>query len=54
MQIVLRGGAPSAVLDRADVGPEWTVDAVHLYSSELGPKPRYERLASIALAYAEE
>jgi 2'-5' RNA ligase len=28
------------------VGPEWTVDAVHLYSSELGPKPRYERLAS--------
>jgi 2'-5' RNA ligase len=30
------------------VGPEWTVDAVHLYSSELGPKPRYERLASIA------
>ena len=36
------------------VGPEWTVDAVHLYSSELGPKPRYERLASIALAHAEE
>lgn len=32
------------------VGPEWTVDAVHLYSSELGPKPRYERLSSAALS----
>ena len=31
------------------VGPEWTVDAVHLYSSELGPKPRYERLVSVPL-----
>jgi RNA 2',3'-cyclic 3'-phosphodiesterase len=36
------------------VGPEWTVDAVHLYSSELGPKPRYERLATVALEHAQE
>jgi 2'-5' RNA ligase len=32
------------------VGPEWTVDAVHLYSSELGPKPRYERLFTADIA----
>jgi 2'-5' RNA ligase len=44
-----RLGADLAALD-GYVGPEWTVDAVHLYSSELGPKPRYERLASVALA----
>jgi 2'-5' RNA ligase len=31
-------------------GPEWTVDAVHLYSSQLGPRPSYERLASTPLA----
>jgi 2'-5' RNA ligase len=36
------------------VGPEWTVDAVHLYSSELGPKPRYDRLATAALSHAQE
>lgn len=31
--------APSA-------GPIWTVDAVHLFASRLGPSPRHERLAS--------
>ena len=25
-QLVLRGDRPTAVLDRVDVGPEWTVD----------------------------
>jgi len=25
-QIVLRGGHPGAVLDRVEIGPEWTVD----------------------------
>jgi len=25
-QLVLRGDRPIAVLDRVDVGPEWTVD----------------------------
>src|SRR5262245_818372 len=28
------------------VGPQWTVDAVHLYSSKLGAHPEYERIAS--------
>jgi 2'-5' RNA ligase len=28
------------------VGPEWTVDAVHLVASELGPHPRHTRLSS--------
>jgi RNA 2',3'-cyclic 3'-phosphodiesterase len=32
------------------VGPEWTVDAVRLYSSELGPRPRYECLATVPLS----
>jgi 2'-5' RNA ligase len=45
--------ADLAALD-SYVGPEWTVDAVHLYSSELGPKPRYERLGSIAVAHVAE
>ena len=31
-------------------GPLWSVDAVHLVASELGPKPHYTRLASIPLA----
>jgi hypothetical protein len=28
-------------------GPEWTVDAVHLVHSQLGPKPVHERLTSV-------
>jgi len=31
------------------VGPMWTVDAVHLVASELGPDPRHTRLATIPL-----
>lgn len=27
-------------------GPTWTVEAVHLFASHLGPSPRHERLAS--------
>jgi 2'-5' RNA ligase len=32
------------------VGPVWTVDAVHLVDSELGPNPVHTRLASYPLA----
>jgi 2'-5' RNA ligase len=38
-----------AVLEAYE-GPLWSVDAVHLVASELGPKPIYTRLASIPLA----
>jgi 2'-5' RNA ligase len=31
------------------VGPPWTVDAVHLVSSELGPDPKHTRLATVPL-----
>lgn len=31
------------------VGPWWTVDAVHLVASELGPDPKHTRLATVAL-----
>jgi len=31
-------------------GPEWTVDAVHLIASELGPRPRHTRTASSRLS----
>jgi 2'-5' RNA ligase len=34
----------------AYVGPGWTVDAVHLVDSELGPNPVHTRLASYPLA----
>jgi 2'-5' RNA ligase len=34
----------------AYVGPEWTVDAVHVVESHLGPKPVHTRLASVPLA----
>jgi RNA 2',3'-cyclic 3'-phosphodiesterase len=30
-------------------GPGWTVDAVHLVRSQLGPKPVHERIATIPL-----
>jgi RNA 2',3'-cyclic 3'-phosphodiesterase len=30
-------------------GPEWTVDAVHLVRSQLGPKPVHERIATVPL-----
>jgi len=31
------------------VGPQWTVDAIHLVASELGPHPRHTRLATVHL-----
>jgi len=31
------------------VGPMWTVDAVHLVASELGPDPKHTRLATLPL-----
>jgi len=31
------------------VGPQWTVDAIHLVASELGPHPRHTRLATVRL-----
>jgi 2'-5' RNA ligase len=31
----------------AYAGPLWTVDRVHLVASELGPKPRHTRVASV-------
>jgi 2'-5' RNA ligase len=41
---------------RADVaeltgyrGPEWPVEEIHLVRSHLGPKPTYDRLATIPL-----
>jgi RNA 2',3'-cyclic 3'-phosphodiesterase len=33
----------------AYAGPEWTVDAVHVVDSVLGPNPVYTRLASISM-----
>lgn len=35
---------------RPYVGPQWTVAAVHLVVSELGPHPRHHRLSSVGLA----
>jgi 2'-5' RNA ligase len=41
---------------RADVaelagyhGPEWPVEEIHLVRSHLGPKPTYDRLATIPI-----
>lgn len=31
-------------------GPEWTVEAVHLVRSQLGPKPVHDRLATVPLS----
>jgi RNA 2',3'-cyclic 3'-phosphodiesterase len=35
---------------RAYEGPRWTIDAVHLVRSQLGPKPVHDRIATIPLA----
>jgi 2'-5' RNA ligase len=35
---------------RAYEGPAWTVDAVHLVRSQLGPKPVHDRIATVPLA----
>lgn len=50
------GGRVEPDLVAADVatlsaytGPLWTVDAVHLVASELGPNPRHTRLSSVPL-----
>ena len=40
--------ADAAVLASYE-GPLWSVDAVHLVASELGPKPHYTRVASLPL-----
>jgi 2'-5' RNA ligase len=34
---------------RAYEGPAWTVDAVHLVRSHLGPEPLHERVAAAPL-----
>jgi RNA 2',3'-cyclic 3'-phosphodiesterase len=34
---------------RPYIGPQWTVAAVHLVASELGPNPRHHRLHSVLL-----
>ena len=41
--------AADVTLLEAYRGPLWTVDEVHLVASELGPQPRYTRVASIPL-----
>ncbi|MGE5827669.1 MAG: RNA 2',3'-cyclic phosphodiesterase [Micromonosporaceae bacterium] len=35
---------------RPYIGPQWTVAAVHLVASELGPSPRHHRLGSVPLS----
>lgn len=57
---ISRPGArvPPALLARdvetlqAYVGPEWTVETIHLIASELGPHPVYTTVSSVALGGA--